>query len=204
MSTPPRRRWFRFSLRTLLFIVIVIAIPLAWIARERRQSSYEEQIADSFSNSGRAINEFGGAYDLWELQNQPQGWWKDLARRVMGDRLIQAGPPTFDFNDLTPISASSNLQVLYLHETSVSDLTPLVGQSNLLILLIMSTQVSDLTPLAELKRLQELYLYETPVRELAPLARLKNLRILSFSATQVGDLTPLAGLTKLEHLNSLA
>jgi hypothetical protein len=31
MSTAPRRRWFRFSLRTLFLLVALIAAPLAWL-----------------------------------------------------------------------------------------------------------------------------------------------------------------------------
>jgi hypothetical protein len=42
-EAPPRRRWFRFSLRTMLIAVVVLSIPLAWVAyslnwiRERRK-----------------------------------------------------------------------------------------------------------------------------------------------------------------------
>lgn len=45
-SSPPRRRWFRFRLRTLLIVLAVTAVPLAWVANERRQSWYEAQIAE--------------------------------------------------------------------------------------------------------------------------------------------------------------
>ena len=31
-EAPSRRRWFRFSLRTVLVAVVVISIPLAWVA----------------------------------------------------------------------------------------------------------------------------------------------------------------------------
>jgi hypothetical protein len=36
----PRRRWFRFSLRTLLIVVTVLAIPLGWVGW--RLGRYEE------------------------------------------------------------------------------------------------------------------------------------------------------------------
>ena len=32
----PRRRWFRFSLRTLIVFVTLAAIGMAWVASERR------------------------------------------------------------------------------------------------------------------------------------------------------------------------
>ena len=35
-ETKPKRRWFRFSLRTLLIVVTIIGIVLAWRAHELR------------------------------------------------------------------------------------------------------------------------------------------------------------------------
>ena len=31
MTPAPKRRWFRFSLRTLLLLVVLIGIPLGWV-----------------------------------------------------------------------------------------------------------------------------------------------------------------------------
>src|SRR6185295_15827611 len=35
-----------FSLRSLLVLIVVFAIPIAWIAKERRQSTYELELAE--------------------------------------------------------------------------------------------------------------------------------------------------------------
>ena len=44
MTAPPKRRWFRFSLRTLFVVVTLAAVPLGWIGysvnwiRQRRSA----------------------------------------------------------------------------------------------------------------------------------------------------------------------
>jgi hypothetical protein len=37
---------FRFSLRMVLIFVAIVAVPLAWVAKERRQSQHEIQVAE--------------------------------------------------------------------------------------------------------------------------------------------------------------
>ena len=54
MPDNPKRRWFRFSLRSLLVLVVVVAIPLGWIAKERRQSQREKVIAEQLRVQGAA------------------------------------------------------------------------------------------------------------------------------------------------------
>jgi len=54
----PRRRWFRYSLRTLLVLVVLLAIPLGWIAAQLkwihdRHEALEHHHALSVSWTGR-------------------------------------------------------------------------------------------------------------------------------------------------------
>ena len=50
MDEKPKRRWFRFSLRTLLVVVAMLSVPLAWVAsphhwiRQRRAAEAEAAI----------------------------------------------------------------------------------------------------------------------------------------------------------------
>ncbi|MFO0882766.1 MAG: hypothetical protein U0894_01020 [Pirellulales bacterium] len=37
-SAPPRRRWFQFSLRTLLLAMLVFGCGLGWLANKRMKS----------------------------------------------------------------------------------------------------------------------------------------------------------------------
>ncbi|HEY2841914.1 MAG TPA: leucine-rich repeat domain-containing protein [Pirellulales bacterium] len=208
-----RSRRFRFSLRTLLAVVIVVAIPVAWIAKERRQSAHEEQVAEQLLQYGFVYAELSGPYDSLELSRKatPQGWWRDLAREIMGERILEiAGPPfpnptrwplVSAFNDITPLAGLTKLESLYLRNSQIRDLTPLAGLTNLQELIIYVNPVSDLKPLAGLKNLKTLDIRRTPVSDLKPLASLKNLEGVNINDTQVSDLTPLAGLTKLKSVS---
>jgi hypothetical protein len=37
MPTPPRRRWYQFSLRTMLIIMVVAAAAFSWWAQSSRE-----------------------------------------------------------------------------------------------------------------------------------------------------------------------
>jgi hypothetical protein len=110
MPTPPRRRWFRFQLRTLLIVVAVVAIPLAWIAKERRQSRYEVKVAEKLHREGLRDIKFGGPYDSMELdrQSKSQGWWREAARTVLGERILWIIGPPPDFEDGVPLPVLTN------------------------------------------------------------------------------------------------
>jgi len=203
MATASKRRWFRFSLRTMLTLVIVVAIPVAWIAKERRQSQYEHQIAEQLLKQGFEIVRFGGPFDSWNLDdpNLPQVWWRNLARIVLGDRVVEVGGPPREFDDLKPLVGLGNLRIIQLHNTLIRDIAPLASLKNLREISLTFTQVSDLTPLANLRNLQSLALTGVPATNFAPLAGLRNLRFLLVGSTKFSDVTPLGSLMNLRHLD---
>jgi hypothetical protein len=41
MEETPKRRWFRFTLRALLIIILLVSLPLAWLRAELRQAERE-------------------------------------------------------------------------------------------------------------------------------------------------------------------
>ena len=223
-AVAPRRRRFRFSLRTLLVLMIVLAIPLGWIAKERRQSAREHETAESIKDAFE-VSFYCGPFDSLELREQgkPQGFWPDLAKHLLGERIpwISSIRPELSnieplrrlsslqlvslsgtqVSDLRPIAELGHLRWLYLDGTQVSELSSLAGLSHLMHLDISYTQVSELRALGSLTTLERLRIHHTGVTDLTPLADLTNLRVLELHHTEVRDLTPLFSLNKLKELD---
>ena len=146
MPSNSPRRWLRFRLRTLLIAVAVVAVPLAWIAKERRQSRYEMQNVEQLRKQGFQVLKIGGQYDLWELDanGRPLSWWRNLTRRVLGERVLdvlhnQLDPEVYDF---TPLARFTSLEFLYLDGSKVHDLTPLMGLKRLRYVSLTNVPVS--------------------------------------------------------------
>ena len=156
-TAKPRRRWFRFSLRTLLIVVTVLAIPLGWVGRQLLQVRRERATVTW-------VEEMGGKVSFpSSIANR--SWWEKSTDKLFGERVERVG----------------------LSRTQVSDLSPLAKLKSLNQLHLDNTQVSDLSPLAELKSLEVLYLHIMQVSDLSPLAELKSLRRLVLKNTQVSD-----------------
>lgn len=218
------RRWFRFafSLRTLLVLVTVLGIAIAWITSQQRQSLHEMQVAEELRQQGLDSVTIGGPNDSWELLSlgKPQGTLRDWSRWIRGQRILWINGKLIDSlkplaelsslkalvvdaskdGDLTPLAKLSNLEVLWIDRTPILDLSPISHLTNLEGLYCNYTQISDLGPLANLPQLRTLYLNHTPVSDLAPLAKMPQLQTLSLIGTQVRDLTPLAGCQELQSL----
>ena len=199
-ETAPTRRRFRFSLRTLLVLVVILAIPLGWIAKERRQSQREQEIAEQLRNQGNHSVVLGGPYDKLHLADT-QGWWRNLARTVLGARIEVIGAHGPGLQDLSPLAGLTNLECLEIPFTQVSDLKPIAGLTTLQNVSLSNTHVSDLTPLVGLKHLQILRIDRTRVSDLTPLASIITLRYVSIDGTQVSDFRPLASLKYLQRLD---
>jgi Leucine-rich repeat (LRR) protein len=159
------RRWFRFSLRTLLIVVTISSVPLGWVGwrlgqarRERATTTWIEEMGGEVSR--RSL--FSGRVWSVSFQNTP-------------------------VSDLSPLAELKSLETLALHNTQVSDLSLLAELKNLKQLYLSNMQVSDLSPLSELKNLEGLGLYGTQVSDLSPLAELKNLEWLGLEDTQVSE-----------------
>ena len=149
--------WLRYRLRTLLILVAVLAIPLAWVAKERRQSVREMQIADQLRDQGIRDIEIAGPYD-WNMNGKPGAWRRNLASRVFGKRIlsISSSGEELRLDDLSSIGELSCVRSIWLTHAPVHDLAPLANLTGLQYLYLYNSPVSDLTPLAKLTYLSEL------------------------------------------------
>jgi hypothetical protein len=139
MTTPkPKLRWLQFSLRTLLIVVTLCAIPCSWYAVKKQQGREQREIA-------KEVEMWGGRVE-WSRPSSPQ-WLRGL----LGEELFNsvksvnfAPTPVYD-DGVDQITGVSHLQGLYLDGTKITDsqLEHLERLGQLQTLWLDRTQVTD-------------------------------------------------------------
>lgn len=223
--TGPRRHFFRFSLRGLLAVVLVIAVALGWTLHEIRKqriavaalrdAGFEVGFADSLSPSvlerlRKLIGDKEPRNVIWAYGKGPQITDAEMSNLRDLDhlkvlKLIDTSVTDAGFACLDNLS---NLSLLYLSRSNVSDvgLIHLRRHARLEYLDLSGTQTSDagLAHVQELIQLKYLWLDGTRVTNdgLFRLRGLTDLEYLNLSGTQVSD-SGLAGLKQLAKLATL-
>ena len=213
-TSKPKLRWFQFSMRTLLVIMLLVGCGLGWLIRDVRE---QEAVVEMIRRGDGRIA-FGEPRFLGRI---------GVVRSLLGEHAFApvTGVDLFDstdahiakikswkkiqwldisgseVSDLSPLSGLTELTELGMLSTKVTNLTPLAGLNRLTVLNIEGAEVSNLTPLSGLSRLSYLYLVDTRVTDLSPLAGLRGLILLSVADSPMSDLSPIAGLNKLTWLN---
>ncbi len=187
-------RWrFQYSIRSLLVLVVVIAIPCSWLAVEMKKTRQQREAVEAIVKAG------GQALFDCELEpfmlNRPVTHGVETRGpawlgRVLGEHFFSA------------------VRIVYLADTQVTDerLRQLQGLTYLEELQLRGPQVTNagLKHLGGLIRLQWLDLSKTRVTDagLEHLKGLYQLQSLDLSHTQITDagLEHLKGLTQLQEL----
>ena len=174
----PKRRWFRFSLRTLLIVVMLLSLPLAWLGivaeRTRRQKKILEPL-EVYQPYVEWRSGYVVRLDLWSPYY---------------DLLYQGGPSD---EDLRHLKGLSNLEYLELGSANISNrIVSIVSDiTTLRSLALRGRNITDdgLLHLERLTNLETLWLEETDVTDagLVHLSRLSNLETLWLIGTDVSD-----------------
>ncbi len=88
----------------------------------------------------------------------------------------------------------------YVNNNAVSDMSPLSALTQLRILYLNSNGITDVSSLAGLTQLTLLYLQGNNITDVSPLAQLTQLTLLYLQGNTISDVSPLAQLTQLTHL----
>jgi hypothetical protein len=217
-SPKPKRRWYRFSLLTLLVVVMTVTIVTfgGWVQYRRLRAQENRDLRDSLLNRRQPIEKavveiekVGGSVSGVYARPLPQTW---LERQFddPGDYEDPVGVLKVDHVDLwntnitnaglEQLKSLADLQSLDLRNTKVTDagLKHLKGLTKLQDLNLQDTNVTDagLEHLKGLTKLQDLWLTRTNVTDegLEHLTGLTNLRWLNLNETKVTD----EGVKKLQ------
>ena len=204
MPRPFRRRWYQFSLRTLLASTLVFGAVLGWIAIK-------------FENARRqratlaAIERLGGKIEY--VFRDPPSIWKcafiddEVASEVSGIQLPPRRNETIECLKLC--TKLKHLRALNLGRTDLeaADIADVKRLPDLATLAVFSTPVGDdvLGLAGELPKLAVQQLVNASVSDagLRKLAKAKNLVMLVIiGSPEVGD-DGLAGLAALQNLDTL-
>ena len=115
-------------------------------------------------------------------------------------RLQDLGLGGLGIEDLSSLSAMTQLRRLYLHDNGVADISPLSELSDLRTLDLSGNGISDISALAAMTRLSRLDLGDTGVVDIAPLAGLVELGNLNLSGNDIEDVSALSAMTRLRNL----
>jgi len=188
LGTLLTRRRLKCSIRCLLLVALVVAIPATWWAMAREASRGQREAVEQICHAGGVINGYDYDHPLGIIIAPPPAppgprW----LRKVLGDDL---------FANVTRVDLSRS-------EISDAGLEHLKGLAHVRDLVLHDTAVTDagLEHLKGLTHLRSLYLDDTKVTDtgLQHLQGLTDLEILSLRVTTVGD----AGLEHLKGMRRL-
>ena len=213
-----RRRWFQYSLRSLLAVMLVVCLLLGHVAnrgRQQRQAVARIEQRDGYvgydwePESALWITRHLPVWDSKEPAREPPGpkWLRDL----MGDEYFQEvvcvrlqGPATND--DLALIADLDEVRILMLDGSSgVSDrgLEHVGKLHELDTLWLGGTSITDggLRHLCGLRKLERLDLQVAGITDAGTvhLESLKSLEDLALYGTQIGD----PGMQRIRKLDNL-
>jgi len=209
------RQRFQFSLRSLLVLVVAVAVPCSWLAVRMQQAKRQREVVEaiwaakghvrydrSYHRADRAA-EFPGP--TWLLAIFGHDFFADVEHTFTEFRDGAAG---ITDEGLEHLSELTNLESLSLVDTQVTEesLAHLENLTRLEFLELSGPNVTDagMDHLKGLANLEVLLLDDTKVGDagLEQLRELHNLRVLGLWNTEVSDagLRHLAALTSLETL----
>lgn len=214
-TSTPRSHLFRFSLRTLLIAVTVVAAVLGWkvnAVQNRRRT-----VAEIEKDKRCYV-----CYDYLDPATEPPG--PQWMRRFLGDDFFSDVKEVTIFSDKLPTNGQHDIDALVHHIATLSNLKTLQidsgnltdGQleiitrlSKLQDLEVTSTRISTgIAHACRLKHLTVLRLYEshTTDSDLSQLALVRQLEVLTLESNEITDsgLSHLAVLTNLKDLQLLS
>ena len=143
---PRRLRWFQYSLRTLLFVMLLASIGMSWVAVRIRNARKQKAAVEAIEKLGGEVT-YDWTFD--KSQSGPPGpaWMRGLLGADFFGKVVIV---SLDFTQVTdtglePLEGLSQLKGLFLSGTHVTDagLKHISKLNQLQTLSLIGTQVTD-------------------------------------------------------------
>jgi Leucine-rich repeat (LRR) protein len=211
-ATPKhRRRWYQYSLRTLMIVVTLFAVACSWFAVKMGQARRQREAAEAIRKHGGEIYYDNDEYDnygrFYPRAISHSGLYKILGNDLFANVYL-VKIRDYPKADLKSITEFSHLKMLWIEGSRIDDdgLEDLRFFTQLKSLCLADADISNsgLKHLKELPQLQELYLQNNAITDdgLKYLQDLSQLQLLSLDKTAITD-NGLKTLKKLSHLQTL-
>ena len=138
-----KRRWFQYSIRSLMLVTLLIACWLGYISHNARKQ--KAAVAWVKSMEGNLWYDYQMEEDgMWKANPEPPGpdWLREWIGIDYFSDVYWVDLANTQVTDLSPLEYLPNLEVLNLSFTQVTDLSSLDGMSNLFFLQMVDTPVS--------------------------------------------------------------
>jgi len=143
----PRRRWLRYSLITLLVLLIAASIATRWVARRLDKSARQNEVMEVIVNAGGRlrldfqIDESGNRVANARIHGS--AWLRYWTGDDLGSNVVEAEVTTD--NALQDIAVLPNLRILDLSSERITDagLRHVEAAHQLKMLCLMDTRITE-------------------------------------------------------------
>jgi hypothetical protein len=180
---------FQFSIRSLLVLVVVVALPFSWLAADMKKVRDQHTMIRRLGGKAPQVVDYAGPPEpAWLRKLLGKEFFTDVTWLIFHDGKIQD-------SDLTGLAEFDRLDILQLESQPITGagLKHLNGLSQLRELSLTDTQISDagLEPIGGMTGLRRLWLNHTHVtdggvKHLNGLAELKELWLVDTPVTDPG------------------
>ena len=198
-STPtkPQRRWYQFSLRTFLVLVLLVSIGLSWLAVKREKANRQREAVKAILDLGGTVS-YDYEWDEFAGKNETSA--SAWLRSLFGDDLFH----DVETVQLRWVQSKGAVVNQVDGETRLAGLGEFDGLKQLDLYFSEITD-RELSHIKKLTKLEDLSLVGNPVTDagLQHLKLLTNLRKLNLHSIRLTDagMVHLKGLTNLTFLN---
>lgn len=208
----PRRRWLSFGLRGLMVLVLLLSLPMGWIARDVYRAQRETDVVAAVEKAGGYASYNYHENVMWAEPPEPSGPW--VLRKLFGEHIhsyvtdVAVVEPDA-VNTVVPLlTACHRLECLELsggklNDESIETITQM-PKLNKLILLGTSVSVEQMQKLIQVSTLKSITL-QGPVAtddHLELLPKLTALEVVRLYETTITD-RGMKSLGQLPELNLL-